>query len=163
MYDIKFSIKICYVCDYFESKYNLFTLNTKWPMHMYCLHFAIDQGLYIVNIFFKQVANMVDIAAVVCLGFSVIDPIGCRGEAGDPILEQVVPTLFIVGQCASRCPLNELEELRVSMKAQTSLVVVGGADDCLRLCHARMKVSRITQSVADKAILVCHALTNFHQ
>ena len=63
-------------------------------------------------------------------------------------------TLFVIGQHADMCSIDAIEDLRERMKAENSLLVVGGADDNLRLSRAKKKKEGITQAMADRAILV---------
>ena len=44
------------------------------------------------------------------------------------------------------------------MRAENALVVVGGADNNLRMSRAKRKQEGITQIVCDKKILVCFRL-----
>lgn len=39
------------------------------------------------------------------------------------------------------------------MVAQTSLVVVGSADDCLRVCKSKRKIEGVTQSMVDNMVM----------
>ncbi len=109
-----------------------------------------------------QVAGFEDVSAVVCLGFSLADVGGCRGNSSDdPIVDLVMPVLFVVGQFAPRCCLNDIETLRASMKALTGLIVVGGGDEHLRLSHHKMISIALTQDVADRVVMVsCYGAAN---
>lgn len=50
--------------------------------------------------------------------------------------------------------MGDLEDMRDKLNVVTSLVVVGGGDDQLRLTKARKKLNRVTQSMVDKCIMV---------
>ena len=63
----------------------------------------------------------------------------------DPFLDLKTPTLFVIGQQAPLSPLADVEDLREKIKAETSLVLVGGADDQLRMCRRKKKMEGITQ------------------
>lgn len=58
---------------------------------------------------------------------------GKRGEPDDFILDIKSPTMFVIGQSCSTCTVDGMEQLRHRMKAESSLVVVDGAVDSLRM------------------------------
>ncbi|XP_074643172.1 KAT8 regulatory NSL complex subunit 3-like [Tubulanus polymorphus] len=92
------------------------------------------------------------VAAIVCLGmpFNGID--GGRGGIDDPILDTRAPTLYVHGQNSTTGSIDDIEDLREKMKVENGLVVVGGADDMLRMTKAKKKQETITQAVVDRAI-----------
>ena len=65
-----------------------------------------------------------------------------------------MPTLFIIGQNSTMCTLDDIEDFRERItKAETGLVVVGGANDRLIVCNKHKKRENpITQSIVDKCI-----------
>ena len=47
-----------------------------------------------------------------------------------------------------------MEDVRERMKAETSLLVVGGTDSYLRMARAKKKLEGLTQTVVDRCIQV---------
>lgn len=74
------------------------------------------------------------------------------------LLDCRAPTLFVIGQHANTCTIDDMEDLREKMRAENSLVVVGGSDDNLRMSRSKKKLEGVTQLMVDKAILVCNWL-----
>lgn len=64
------------------------------------------------------------------------------------------PTLFVIGQNASDCSIDQLQDLREHMRAETGMLVVGGADEQLRLSHRQKREEGLTQAMADRCIIV---------
>lgn len=52
------------------------------------------------------------------------------------------------------CSIDDMEDFRSRMRAVTGLVVVGGADDLLRISPDKMLAESITQEIVDRCILV---------
>lgn len=50
---------------------------------------------------------------------------------------------------------EEIESLRERMSAQTSLVVIGSADDALRINKFNRHLEGVTQSMVDNMVAVC--------
>ncbi|XP_015771988.1 PREDICTED: KAT8 regulatory NSL complex subunit 3-like [Acropora digitifera] len=100
-----------------------------------------------------QVALMESVCAVVCLGFPVTGLSGVRVGVEDPLLELKTPTLFIIGSHSNLTSQEDVEEMREKMKTDTSLLVVGGADEQLRLTRAKKKQEGLTQSMVDRLIM----------
>lgn len=99
-----------------------------------------------------QVSLLESVAAVVCFGFPLVGFGGSR-DVDDPLLDSHTPTLFVVGQNALSCSMDELENFREHMKAPSGLVVVGGADDALHMCALKKRLEGVTQSMVDRCIL----------
>ena len=57
------------------------------------------------------------VTAVVCLGFPFRGKYGTRGDIDDPLLDSRVPTLFVIGQHAATCSVDDIEDLREKMRA----------------------------------------------
>merc|ERR1719361_2724691 len=90
------------------------------------------------------------IKACVCLGFPLHTLDGIRGEPDDPLLDMKTPTLFVVGENATQTRADDLEDIRERMRAETSMILLGGADDKLRMSKAKKMMEGITQSMVDR-------------
>ncbi|XP_018361440.1 PREDICTED: KAT8 regulatory NSL complex subunit 3 isoform X2 [Trachymyrmex cornetzi] len=100
-----------------------------------------------------QVAQMEHITAVICIGFPFTTVEGKRGTPDDVLMDIRCPVMFIIGQNATLVRPNDLEELREKMLVETSLVVVGTADDYLRISTSKRILEGITQSMVDRCVL----------
>lgn len=96
---------------------------------------------------------MEHVTAVVCIGFPFATVEGKRGTPDDSLLDIRCPVMFILGQNATLATPDDLEELREKMLVETSLVVVGTADDHLRISTSKKILEGITQSMVDRCIL----------
>ena len=70
------------------------------------------------------------ISACICFGFPFFTLEGSRGEPDDPLLDCRTPCLFVVGQQASQCKVDDIEDTRERMRVETGLIVVGGGMLC---------------------------------
>uniref|UniRef100_A0A8D8PD96 KAT8 regulatory NSL complex subunit 3 n=3 Tax=Culex pipiens TaxID=7175 RepID=A0A8D8PD96_CULPI len=100
-----------------------------------------------------QIGLVEAVSSIVCLGFAYNTVNGTRGAPDDHITGVTAPVLFVIGQMSARTSQEEIELLRERMIAQTSLVVVGSADDCLRVCKTKRKIEGVTQSMVDNMVM----------
>ncbi|XP_065092627.1 KAT8 regulatory NSL complex subunit 3-like isoform X2 [Ochlerotatus camptorhynchus] len=100
-----------------------------------------------------QIGLVEAVSCIVCLGFAFNTVNGTRGAPDDHITDITAPVLFVIGQMSARSSQEEIEFLRERMIAQTSLVVVGSADDCLRVCKSKRKIEGVTQSMVDNMVM----------
>ncbi|KAK0183455.1 hypothetical protein PV327_001495 [Microctonus hyperodae] len=100
-----------------------------------------------------QVAQMEHVTAVVCLGFPFSTVEGKRGNPDDMLMDIRCPVMFVIGQNSTLVRPDELEDVRRKMLVETSLVVVGTADDHLRISTAKIVSEGITQSMVDRCIV----------
>ncbi|XP_015524390.1 KAT8 regulatory NSL complex subunit 3 isoform X1 [Neodiprion lecontei] len=100
-----------------------------------------------------QVAQMEHVTAVICLGFPFTTVEGKRGTPDDTLMDIRCPVMFVIGQNATLVRPDDLEDLREKMLVETSLVVIGTADDHLRISTAKKISEGITQSIVDRCIL----------
>lgn len=101
-----------------------------------------------------QVALVEQVSGVVCFGFAYNTVHGVRGQPDDMYLDLTTPTLFLVGQNAARCSEEEIETFREKItSAPTSTVVVGSADDYLRVSKTKRRLEGVTQEMVDNMIV----------
>ncbi|KAJ6645474.1 KAT8 regulatory NSL complex subunit 3 [Pseudolycoriella hygida] len=99
--------------------------------------------------FALQLALVENVSSVICIGLAYNTLIGIRGQPDDKILDLTTPVMFVSGQNSARASQEEIESLREKMKAQTSLAVVGSADDVLRIGKHKRQIEGVTQTMAD--------------
>ncbi|XP_034245123.1 KAT8 regulatory NSL complex subunit 3 [Thrips palmi] len=100
-----------------------------------------------------QISMMDSVTAVVCLGFPLCTVEGIRGEPDDNIYSMRCPILFVIGQNSATTTVEGLEDMRSRMAVDTGLVVVGSADDQLRMTKTKKRLEGITQNMVDRCIL----------
>ncbi|KAH8401334.1 hypothetical protein KR009_004629 [Drosophila setifemur] len=100
-----------------------------------------------------QVALSESVACVVCMGFAYNTFRGPRGTPDDRMLDIKAPILFVIGQNSARTSPEEMEGLRERMQSESSLVVVGSADDALRVPKTKRRIEGVTQSMVDAMVV----------
>uniref|UniRef100_A0A146KX35 KAT8 regulatory NSL complex subunit 3 n=1 Tax=Lygus hesperus TaxID=30085 RepID=A0A146KX35_LYGHE len=100
-----------------------------------------------------QVALMEQVTAVVCLGFPLNTVEDRRGQPDDSILNLTTPVLFIAGQHGPSASIDDLEDLRERLRVESGLIVVGSADDQLRVHKSKLSQEGITQCMVDRCIV----------
>ncbi|XP_032596948.1 KAT8 regulatory NSL complex subunit 3 isoform X2 [Drosophila grimshawi] len=100
-----------------------------------------------------QVAMSESIACVICLGFAFNTLRGPRGTPDDRLLDIKTPILFIIGQNSARSSQEEMEGLRERMQSESSLLVVGSADDALRVPKSKRRIEGVTQAMVDSMVV----------
>ncbi|XP_031339023.1 zinc finger protein jing homolog isoform X1 [Photinus pyralis] len=100
-----------------------------------------------------QVAQVEHVLCVVCLGFSLLTAEGKRGEPDDSLLELQCPVLFVIGQCSNTASQQDIEDLRERMRVENGLIVVGFADDYLRVNKKKKRAEGITQAGIDRSVV----------
>ncbi|XP_050506248.1 KAT8 regulatory NSL complex subunit 3 isoform X3 [Diabrotica virgifera virgifera] len=100
-----------------------------------------------------QVAQVEPVLCVVSIGFSLLTVQGFRGEPDDAILELQCPVLFVIGQLSNTSNQEDLENLREHMRVETGLLVVGCADDYLRITKKKKRQEGITQSIVNRCVV----------
>lgn len=97
--------------------------------------------------------NSSKVTATICLGFPLTGVNGFRGDLDDPLLDTTVATMFIIGQNSTMSSIDDMEDFRERMvKAETGLVIVGGASDNLVVSQTKQRFEGITQSIVDRCI-----------
>ena len=82
-------------------------------------------------------------------------------EVDDPIYNCKTPTFFVVGQHASATSLDCLEDIREKLRVETGLLLVGGADDQLRMSRSKKRICGLTQAMVDRCIMVFVSTDSF--
>ncbi|KAH8290703.1 hypothetical protein KR054_005162, partial [Drosophila jambulina] len=100
-----------------------------------------------------QVALSESVACVVCMGFAYNTIRGPRGTPDDRMLDIKAPILFVIGQNSARTSQEEMEGLRERMQSESSLVVVGSADDALRVPKSKRRIEGVTQAMVDYMVV----------
>lgn len=100
-----------------------------------------------------QIAQTEMVTCIVCIGFDIHTAEGMRGTPDDIILNIPCPILFIMGENSARSHPEEIENLRENMSAETSLIIIGSADDSLRLSCNKKIYEGVTQPMVDRCII----------
>lgn len=100
-----------------------------------------------------QVGLAESVSGIVAMGFATNTMNGLRGAPDDHLLDLAVPVCFVVGQNAAKTSVEEVEALREKMHSHTSLIVVGSADDALRIGKTKRQLEGVTQSMVDNMVV----------
>ena len=93
------------------------------------------------------------LSGVICLGYPLC-AMGDPGKRRDEVLLGLrTPILFVQGTRDPLCPLELLEQVRVEMKAPSTLHVVEGGDHSLGVMKRQLSASNETQEMVDQRIL----------
>lgn len=96
---------------------------------------------------------MEHVTSIVCLGFPYITVDGRRGSPDDTLLDVRCPVMFVIGEKSVQAHVDDIEDLRQRMVVPTSLVVVGLADDQLRIPSYKKISEKICQNMIDRCVL----------
>jgi hypothetical protein len=100
-----------------------------------------------------KIAEVVPIACIVSLGLPARGLHHSWEIASDIFTQCRSPTIFVVGSEGTLTSVDYIETLRGSLPAPNSLIVVGGADDLLRLSSQDKYSEEVCQSIADRCVL----------
>ncbi|XP_014212187.1 KAT8 regulatory NSL complex subunit 3 isoform X2 [Copidosoma floridanum] len=100
-----------------------------------------------------QVGLSEHVTAIVCLGFPLSTVDGKRGSSDDLMLDLRCSVMFVIGEKASVARVDDVEAMRERMLVPTSLVVVGSADDQLRIPTSKKMTERLSQGIVDRCVL----------
>ncbi|XP_014254963.1 KAT8 regulatory NSL complex subunit 3 isoform X2 [Cimex lectularius] len=100
-----------------------------------------------------QVALLEPVLAVICLGFPVNTVDEKRGQPDDTLLNLNVPILFVIGQHAATAQVEDVEDMRERLRVENGLVIVGAADDQLRINKSKQSAEGITQTMLDRCVV----------
>lgn len=131
-----------------RSRINLY--HNKYPNKSIIL-----AGWHTASILSCHIALVEKVSAVLCLGFPMQTLNGSRGTVDDVFCDLNTPILFVVGEEADSCDIDQLEDFREKLltHCQSSLLAVPGADDALRVSDKVKKTACVTQTMVDKMIL----------
>ncbi|CAG5077368.1 Similar to KANSL3: KAT8 regulatory NSL complex subunit 3 (Homo sapiens) [Cotesia congregata] len=101
----------------------------------------------------SQVALMEHVTAVICLGFPFATAEGKRGSPEDTLMDIRCPIMFVIGQNATLVRPDDLENVREKLLVESCLVVVGTADDSLRVSSNKKISEGISQAMVDRCIM----------
>lgn len=112
-------------------------------------------GWHTSSLFNTYVSLLEDIYAVINLGFPLYNALQQQGSVDDILCEVTTPTLFVVGDSATSCRVEDIEDCCTNTftEALTQTIVVPAANDWLRVTRKARKKFSLTQSMVDRKIL----------
>lgn len=112
-------------------------------------------GWHTASILSCHISLVEKVSAIICLGFPMLTLNGPRGTVDDVLCDLATPTLFVVGNEADSCHLDDLEDVREQLltNSQTSLLAIPGADDALKVSDRIKKKACVTQMMVDKMVI----------
>jgi len=101
----------------------------------------------------QAIQDVEGVTGVLNFAFPLRSHLGFRGTIDDTICISYCPSLFIVGDAASNMSLPELEEMRENMICESGVVLIGGANNDLRVSPLLLGIERVSQYCVDKIVL----------
>ena len=92
------------------------------------------------------------VKAIVCLGYPFLSPKGILVK--EPVLRQRCPVFFILGSCATSCPVPYFQKMCKQLKAHNSVHVVVGGDDFLRIPYSLKYKEHVLQYTTSRNAVV---------
>ncbi|XP_039260315.2 uncharacterized protein LOC120336651 [Styela clava] len=137
-----------------RTRINLY--HTKYPDKPIIL-----AGWHTATILNCHIALAEKLSAIICFGFPMQTLNGSRGTVDDVFCDLNTPILFVVGEEADLCDIDQIEDFREKLltHCQSNLLAVPGADDALRVSDKVKKTACVTQTMVDKMIL--HYIEDF--
>ncbi|CAD5232267.1 unnamed protein product [Bursaphelenchus xylophilus] len=101
----------------------------------------------------QAIRKISGVSGVLNFAFPMKNHIGVRGTVDDNICITYCPSLFVVGENASNCDIQEMQEMRQNMICDSGLIVIGNADKNLYVSPTALSIERASQHCVDRLIL----------